>query len=152
MSPTSCWRATGTGNGRPKAIHQPMRPVSPSSIAHQLPRRRAAKSLWITLPAVLARFPTRTLSGHCVDILDGGGLQCHPKLVLLQRSAASAPSGVSMWQLLLSCLSDGSCWPAIQSLQDRSIRTQISPRSDHLKRHPLAPRMVAPGAFFAFLA
>ena len=40
-----------------------------------------------------------------------------------------------MWQLLLVLLSDGSCWPAIQSLQDRSLRTQISPRSDHLKRH-----------------
>ena len=60
----SSWWATRTGNGRPKAIHQHVHLASPSSTAHHSPRRRAAISLWISLPARGAWVPMRCPSGH----------------------------------------------------------------------------------------
>ena len=144
--PTSCWRATGTGNGHPKASHQPMRPVSPSSIAHQLPRRRAAKSLWITLPAVLARFPTRTLCQHSRWWWSSmpsktGSPSAFSGIGALRSQHVAAPPFMSFRWLVLACYPK----PA------RPSTPNANQPPERPSEAPLAPRMVAPGAFFAFL-
>ena len=55
-----------------------------------------------------------------------------------------------MWQLLLQRLSDGASWPAVaKPVASNTLNANKPP--ERSSEAPLALRMVAPGAFFAFL-